>query len=98
MLSKIKIAIGIAVTTLIAFLGALLKIRTSERDTAAAERDKAIDDVRQVAKANESHIKAKEVDDAIEKAVEDTRNTPVKSRRAELLKQARDYHGDGDSD
>lgn len=64
MFSRLKLIAGIVVTALIAFLGAMLKIRTSERDTAVTERDKVIE-------VNESNEKVNEVKREIQKARDD---------------------------
>lgn len=80
----------------IAFLimSMMVKSSRSGKKAAEAERDIANKALDEVVKVNQSHVKSKEIDDAIKKAVEDTRDTPVTSRRASLLNEAKNYHGD----
>lgn len=97
MFSKIKIALGIAVTAVIAFLSVMLNVRTNQRDKAVVERETVETHLDKAVEANESHKKLNEVNDAIEKASDSIRNTPVNDRRARLLKQSENYHGRKDS-
>lgn len=92
--SKIKLYAGTAVAAVIAFLGAMLSIRTSQRDKAVAETETAETNLTKAVEANETHQKVEEVNHAVQEAKDSIRDTSINDRRERLRQQARDYHGD----
>lgn len=93
MLTRLKAYLGIAMVVLAGIATGLAAIFRNQRDKAVAERETAETHLDKAAEANESHKKLNGVNDAIEKASDDIRNTPVDERRARLLKQSENYHG-----